>query len=125
MRYEKVPILADAFVVLISGYWRLQRAEKAVETFGRMKDYECTPNLDVILLALAVYNMMLKSNCRLSCFTITILIDGLCKSGNAQDALNLFDEMSERGILPSKVTFTVIMSGLCQARRTDDAYRLF
>ncbi|KAL0404943.1 UNVERIFIED_CONTAM: Pentatricopeptide repeat-containing protein [Sesamum radiatum] len=138
LRDEKLPVPADAFVVLILGYWRSRKAEKAVETFGRMNDYECKPNLaaynvilhvlvkkDVILLALAVYNMMLKSNCRIGCDTFSVLIDGLCKSGMTEDALNLFDEMTERGILPSRITYTVIMSGLCKAKRTHDAHRLF
>ncbi|KAL0383534.1 UNVERIFIED_CONTAM: hypothetical protein Scaly_0640700 [Sesamum calycinum] len=69
--------------------------------------------------------MILKSNCRIGCDTFSVLIDGLCKSGMTQDALNLFDEMTERGILPSRITYTVIMSGLCKAKRTHDAHRLF
>ncbi|KAI5682865.1 hypothetical protein M9H77_04093 [Catharanthus roseus] len=132
------PITSEAFAVLISAYWRLKKAEKAVDTFGRMKEFDCKPALftynmilhvlvkkNVILLAMAVYNMMLKSNISLNSSTFTILIDGLCKSRKTQDALKLFDEMSERGILPSKITFTVILSGLCQVKRTDEAYRLF
>ncbi|KAL6498663.1 hypothetical protein OROGR_028210 [Orobanche gracilis] len=138
LRNEKLFISPDAFVVLILGYWRLKRAEQAVETFGRMKDYECRPNLSacnvilnvlvkkgVILLALAVYNMMLKLNYQIQCDTFNILIDGLCKSGMTQDALQLFDEMTERGILPSVITYTVIISGLCKAKRTHDAHKLF
>ncbi|KAK6120810.1 hypothetical protein DH2020_045438 [Rehmannia glutinosa] len=138
LRDEKVSVSANAFVVLILGYWRLRKAEKAVETFGRMKDYNCKPNLaacnvilnvlvkkNVILLALAVYNMMLKSNYRVRCDTFSVLIDGLCKSGMTQDALRLFDEMTERGILPSSITYTVILSGLCKAKRTHDAHKLF
>ncbi|KAI3448878.1 hypothetical protein Pfo_005543 [Paulownia fortunei] len=138
LRNEKLPISANAFVVLILGYWRLRKAEKAVETFGKMKDYGCKPNLascnvilhvlvkkDVILLALAVYNMMLKLNCRMGCDTFSVLIDGLCKSGMTQDALRLFDEMTERGILPNSITYTVIISGLCKTKRTHDAHNLF
>lgn len=127
-----------AFAVMISAYWKIKKAEKAVETFGRMRQFDCKPDLfvynwilhvvvkkNVILLALAVYNMMLKSNNRPNSSTFNILIHGLCKSGKTQDALNLFDEMRERGVLPNKTTYTVILSGLCQAKRTDDALRLF
>ncbi|GFP78966.1 pentatricopeptide repeat-containing protein at1g79540 [Phtheirospermum japonicum] len=138
LRDAKLSISANAFVVLISGYWRLRNAEKAVETFGRMKDYGCKPNLaacnmilnvlvkkGVILLALAVYNMMLKSNYIIRCDTFNVLIDGLCKSGMTKDALRLFDEMTDRGILPSAITYTVVISGLCKAKRTHDAHNLF
>ncbi|CAN4083442.1 unnamed protein product [Withania somnifera] len=130
-------ITSYAFAALIWGYWMVNTPEKAVESFGRMSDFGCKPNLftynmilhitvqkDAILLALAVYNVMLKLNSKPNCSTFSILIDGLCKSGRTHDALKLFDEMSETGVLPSKITYTVILSGLCQAKRTDDAHRL-
>ncbi|XAR68504.1 hypothetical protein NMG60_11003643 [Bertholletia excelsa] len=133
-----VPISADAFTVLISGYFKAHMPDEAVEAFGRMKDFNCKPDLhtynvilhvmvrrEVILLALAVYNMMLKSNCAPNCATFTMLIDGLCKSGNTEDALKLFDEMIARGTQPNRITYTVIILGLCKAKRTDEAYRLF
>ncbi|KAI3526057.1 hypothetical protein L1887_05227 [Cichorium endivia] len=131
-------IPSDAFAVLIAGYWETKNAEKAVESFGKMKDFDCQPNLftynlilhilvnkGMVLLALAVYNLMLKLNCHLNCSTYTILIDGLCKSAKISDALNLFEEMTQRGIVPSKITYTVVLSGLCQAKRINDAYHLF
>ncbi|XP_027071461.1 pentatricopeptide repeat-containing protein At1g79540 [Coffea arabica] len=132
------PMDSAALAVLISAYWKIKNAEKAVETFGKMREFDCTPDLyvyniilhvvvkkDVILLALALYNMMLKSNCRPNCSTFNILIHGLCKSGKTQDALHLFDEMRDLGLLPNKTTYTMILLGLCQAKRTDDAHRLF
>lgn len=135
---EGSSLSSNAFSALLWAYWKLNKPEKAVETFGRMKELDCKPHLstynmilhilvqkDVILLALAVYNMMLKSNSKLNSSTFTILIGGLCKSGKTQDAQKLFDEMSVRGIFPSKLTYTVILSGLCQAKRIDDAFRLF
>lgn len=138
LRNEEKSISADVFAILILGYWRLKNAEKAVETFGRMKDYECKPNLfscnvilhvlvqkDVVLLALSVYNMMLKLNISMGCSTFNVLIDGLCKNGMTEAALNLFDEMTSRGILPNRITYTVIISGLCKAKRISDAYDLF
>ncbi|KAJ9543248.1 hypothetical protein OSB04_022955 [Centaurea solstitialis] len=131
-------IPSDAFAVLIDGYWKMNDAEKAVESFGKMKDFDCEPNLftynlilhvlvnkGMVLLALAVYNMMLKLNSHLNCSTYSILINGLCKSEKTSDALQLFDEMTKKGIVPTKVTYTVVLSGLCQAKRMDDAYRLF
>lgn len=124
-----VSVPSDAFTVLIAGYWKLRMGDKAVEVFGRMKDFDCKPDLyafnvalhvmvekEVILLALAVYNVMLKSNCAPNVATYTILIDGLCKSGKTQDALRLFDEMIERGVQPNKITYTVILSGLWSSK---------
>ncbi|VFQ72206.1 unnamed protein product [Cuscuta campestris] len=138
VRNSAMPIYPDAFAVMISAYWKLDKAEMAIECFERMKDFDCRANLctynsilhglvqkGVILLALAVYSKILKSNCLPNSSTFNILIDGLCKSGNTPDALKLFDEMCERGISPSRTTYTVVLSGLCQARRINDACRLF
>ncbi|XP_017982149.1 PREDICTED: pentatricopeptide repeat-containing protein At1g79540 [Theobroma cacao] len=130
-------IVSDAFKVLISGYSKLGLDEKAVECFGKMKDFDCKPDVftyntilyvmvrrKVLLLALAVYNQMLKNNYKANRATFSILIDGLCKNGKTEDALNMFDEMTQRGIEPNRCSYTIIVSGLCQADRADDACRL-
>ncbi|XP_051116808.1 pentatricopeptide repeat-containing protein At1g79540 [Andrographis paniculata] len=135
---KKIPIPADAFAVLMLGYWRLGKAEKAVATYSKMKNYECEPNLavynvlldvlvkkGVILLAMAIYNKLMKSNLMMGCDTYNTLLDGLCKSGMTKTTLKLFDEMTVRGISPNRITYTVIVSGLCKEKRTDEAYKLF
>ncbi|KAF9679626.1 hypothetical protein SADUNF_Sadunf06G0034300 [Salix dunnii] len=132
----KVP--NDAFLVLIKVYLKMGLTDKAMETFGSMRDFDCTPDvytynmiLDVLihknflLLALTVYTRMMKVNCLPNVATFSILIDGLCKSGNIKDALHLFDEMTQRGVLPDAFTYCVVISGLCRSKRVDDAYRLF
>ncbi|KAK9672129.1 hypothetical protein RND81_12G078700 [Saponaria officinalis] len=137
MRKCGIGIHPEAFVVLISGYFQAGFAEKAVEMFGKMKEFDCKPNVftynailhvmvqkDVVLLALAVYSQMLKFNCLPNVATYSILIDGLCKSGKLEDALSLFDEMTERGILPNTVTYTIVLLGLCQAERPHEARAL-
>ncbi|GMH29393.1 hypothetical protein Nepgr_031236 [Nepenthes gracilis] len=133
-----VSIPSDAFLVLISSFWKVGIPEKAVESFGMMREFECKPDVftynailyvmvqkEVFLLALAVYNQMLKSNCSPNRATYSILIDGLCKSGKTQDAVNMFDEMTQRGISPDNVTYTIVLSGLCHAKRPSDAQMLF
>lgn len=137
LKISRVPITSYPFAVLIAAYAKFGMATQAVESFGRMKEFDCKPDVftynsilyvmvkkEVLLLALAVYNMMLKSNCGPSCSTYGILIQGLCSTGKLRDALQLVDEMTQRGISPDKVTYTIILSGLCQANRTTDAKRL-
>ncbi|PRQ30281.1 putative tetratricopeptide-like helical domain-containing protein [Rosa chinensis] len=132
-----IRIGCDAFSVLIRGYDKLGIAEKAVEAFSRMKDFDCKPDVytynavlyvlvrkEVFLLALAVYNQMLKCNLSPSRTTYSILINGFCKSRKTQDAIQMFDEMTQRGIAPNTVTYTIIISGLCKAKRAHDAHRL-
>jgi pentatricopeptide repeat protein len=134
----QIPITSNAFRVLIAGYVKMGMAEKAVEAFSTMKDFDCKPDVftyncilhvmvqkEVFLLALAVYNQMLRSNCSPDLATYNILINGFYKTGKTQDALKLFDEIIQRGISPNEITCTIIVSGLCQAKRLDEAHRLF
>ncbi|TYG72281.1 hypothetical protein ES288_D04G007800v1 [Gossypium darwinii] len=132
-----VVIVPNIFKILISGYSKMGLEEKAVECFGKMKYFDCKPDLftfnaiiyvmiskKVLLLALAVYNQMLKSNYKPNRATFSILLNGLCKNGKTEDALKMFDEMTLRGIEPNRCIYTIIISGLCRADRADDACRL-
>ncbi|KAM6556761.1 hypothetical protein CsatB_003780 [Cannabis sativa] len=133
-----LPIASHAFTVLIKGFSKLGMAEKAVESFGRMRDFNCKPNVityncilyimlrnQVFLLALAVYNEMLKLNFSPNVTTYNVLIGGLFKCNKIQDALKMFDEMTQRGFIPNEITYTIIISGLCQEKRLDEARSLF
>ncbi|ONI11768.1 hypothetical protein PRUPE_4G124200 [Prunus persica] len=146
-----LPIGSAAFAVLINGYAKLDMAEKAVETFGRMKDFNCKPNAfaynailyvmvrkELFLLALAVYNQMLKSNHSPSRNTYDILMNGFCKTRQTQDALQMFDEMTQRGSIGEAYAllrsferdgyvlglngYTCLIHGLFIAGRFDEAH---
>lgn len=132
-----IDIPSDAFLVLVLGYWKAGNVEKAIESFGKMKEFDCKPDVyaynailyvivqkELLLLAFAVYNKMLKLSCCPNIATYSILLQGLCKSGKMQDALELFDEMTERGISPNSITYTIVLSGLCHAKRACDAEML-
>lgn len=138
LKDSSTEISSDAFSVLIEAYSKAGMAEKAVQSFGMMKDFECKPNIfaynlilhvlvrrEAFLLALAVYNQMLKCNLNPNVVTYSILIHGFCKTSKTQEALVLFDEMTDRDVLPNEITYSIILSGLCQAKKIDDAQRLF
>nr|POE92309.1 pentatricopeptide repeat-containing protein [Quercus suber] len=139
---------------LISGYAQVGIAEKAVEVFSTKKDFDCRSDVfiynsvlpvmvqkQVLLLAIAVYNQMLKLNCHSNVTTYSILIDGLCKNGITKDAFQLFDEMTrrgerldeslkllnlkkERGQCPDVITYNALLNGFCKFGRVDEAYGL-
>lgn len=134
-----VSVDSYCFRVLISAYAKMGMAEKAVESFGRMKEFDCRPDVftyNVILrvmmreevffmLAFAVYNEMLKCNCAPNRYTFAILMDGLYKKGRMGDAQKMFDDMTGRGISPNRVTYTILISGLCKRGNVEDARKLF
>ena len=40
-------------------------------------------------------------------------MDGAFRSGNAQEALSLYQEMTRLGLCPHKFTYSIIVRGLC------------
>ncbi|XP_043714385.1 pentatricopeptide repeat-containing protein At5g57250, mitochondrial [Telopea speciosissima] len=55
----------------------------------------------------------------------SIVIDGLCKSGYLNRALDLCDTMKKKGIAPNIVTYNSVIYGLCQQGCLIEALRLF
>ena len=139
LKSSGVSVDSYCFLVLISAYANMGSAEKAVESFGRMKEFDCRPDVFTynavlrvmmrkevfFMLAFAVYNEMLKCNCAPNRYTFGVLMDGLYKKGRMNDAQKMFDDMTARGILPDRVTYTILISGLCQRGSVEDARKLF
>ncbi|CAN7041787.1 unnamed protein product [Brassica rapa subsp. trilocularis] len=139
LKSSGVSVDSYCFLVLISAYAKMGSAEKAVESFGRMKEFGCRPDVFTynavlrlmmrkevfFMLAFAVYNEMLKCNCAPNRYTFGVLMDGLYKKGRMNDAQKMFDDMTGRGILPDRVTYTILISGLCQRGSVEDARKLF
>ncbi|GAU16605.1 hypothetical protein TSUD_233570 [Trifolium subterraneum] len=53
------------------------------------------------------------------------MLDGLCKDGNVQEALNLFGLMRQKGTIPEIVIYTAVVEGYTKAHKADDAIRIF
>ncbi|KAJ1382595.1 Tetratricopeptide-like helical domain superfamily [Sesbania bispinosa] len=138
LKKSGVLITSESIRALIRSYSLMGLTEKAVETFGRMHELDCKPDIhtyntilkavlrkELFLLAFAVYSMVLKSNCCPDEYTYNMLIDGFCKSGDIEGALETLTDMDQSDTLPDIITFTTIMSGLCQMKKVDEANRLF
>ncbi|KAK0580678.1 hypothetical protein LWI29_004950 [Acer saccharum] len=150
-----VPVTSNAFHVLISGYAKAGACEKVLESFGKMKEFDCVPDVSVyntilhavlrkqvFLLALALYNQMLKSNCRVDeAFALlrsfekeddfklqlrgySSLIDGLFRVRRYDEAYAWYRKMFEVNIKPDVVLYTVMIRGLSDAGKVKDAVKL-
>lgn len=53
------------------------------------------------------------------------MLDGLCKDGLVQQAMDLFRTMREKGNIPEVVVYTAVVEGFCKAHKVDDANRIF
>jgi pentatricopeptide repeat protein len=53
--------------------------------------------------------------------TYNSLINGLCKRGRIQEALNLFEKLQAEGIQPDSITYNTLICWLCREGAFDDA----
>ncbi|XP_073064981.1 uncharacterized protein [Primulina eburnea] len=125
LRNEKAPVYADAFVVLILGYWRLKNAEKVVETFGKMKDYECLCKAKRTDDALRLLNLMKSKGCRPDIITYNSLLHGLCKFGRVNEALLLLQSFKNEGYHVEIQGFSCLIEGLIRTKQIGMAEELF
>ncbi|KAF6145527.1 hypothetical protein GIB67_012515 [Kingdonia uniflora] len=67
---------------------------------------------------------MNAKDCSPTVVTYTSLIHGPCLSNILDEAMELFEEMSRKGIEPNMVTFSSLMDGLCKGGRSLQALKL-
>ena len=53
------------------------------------------------------------------------LIHGLRKVGRVEEAVEKFEEISEKGLVPDVVIYNIMIGGLCKKGMLMEAYRLF
>lgn len=137
IKKSEAEVSCCAFQLLIEGYSKLGMHEKAVETFGKLKDFDCSPNVhtynkllvvilqkELFLLALAVYSKMKKSDCLPNCDTYVTLIDGFRRGGQINNAIKVFDEMLMAGVSPNVFAYTSVIIGLCQSKNISNALKV-
>ncbi|KAL3585310.1 hypothetical protein D5086_012177 [Populus alba] len=92
----------DAFFVLIKVYLKMGLTDKAMETFGSMRDFDCSPDV----------------------YTYNMILDGLAEAGKVRDALELLNEMTESGVVPDTVCYNVLIKGFCDMGLLSEARSL-
>ncbi|XP_071730082.1 pentatricopeptide repeat-containing protein At3g14580, mitochondrial [Rutidosis leptorrhynchoides] len=80
-----------------------------------------TKNFDVIH---KVYSSAGRLGVEIDSCCLNIMIKGLCKNGDVDDALKVFDEFPKQGCKPNVRTFSALMHGLYKLGRVDEAFAL-
>ncbi|PWA58577.1 Pentatricopeptide repeat-containing protein [Artemisia annua] len=114
-----------SFNIVISGLCKAREVDKAFGIFNKMKNFDCLPDS-------VTYNTLMNGCCRVGkvdkahkllrevcrvdgcsadVVTFTSVISGYCKVGQMEEALNLYNNMIDRGIRPNTITFNVIIDG--------------
>ncbi|KAK2651136.1 hypothetical protein Ddye_018625 [Dipteronia dyeriana] len=100
---SKDQILPDALTynVLIDGFCRGGKVDKAMKIMEFMRNNGCSPNV----------------------FNYTTLMNGLCKEG-LEEVNEFFDGMKTFPLKPDAVGYTTLINCLCRAGRTNEAMEL-
>ncbi|CAA7039195.1 unnamed protein product [Microthlaspi erraticum] len=75
-------------------------------------------------MALDLLRKMEERKIKLDAAKYNIIIDGLCKDGKLDDAINLFNEMEMKGIKANVITYNTLIGGLCKDGRWNDGAEL-
>ena len=75
-----------------------------VHLLALKKSYEC------LQLVLDFFYWMVESGIEVSVYSLTVVVDGLCWSGEGKRGRELVEEMIGRGIKPNVVTFNVMLN---------------
>ncbi|RZC80962.1 hypothetical protein C5167_043532, partial [Papaver somniferum] len=57
--------------------------------------------------------------------TYGTMLDGLCKNGKIEEAIELFESMEGIGALANIEMYTILIHGLCRADQLEDARKMF
>eukprot|EP00250_Pteridium_aquilinum_P008345 c17869_g1_i1 orf=130-2601(+) len=101
--FHKVMPNLISYTAMIQGSCKKGKLDKAKALLSQMKELECAPNL--------------------SCYTQ--LIVGLSKSKERlMQSFELFEEMLERGVVPSDALPSILMNNFCKAKQQDVIMKL-
>ncbi|KAM0952241.1 putative tetratricopeptide-like helical domain superfamily [Dioscorea sansibarensis] len=120
------------YTSLIDGYCKRSRLGDALETYDGMVKSGEKPNL-------VTYNAFVHGLCKaesvdvakhvaentkMDVFTCNTLMNGYCSSMRIEEALNLYEEMRERGVMVNVVTYNVLINHLCKLKCFQEAKEL-
>ncbi|GMH10710.1 hypothetical protein Nepgr_012551 [Nepenthes gracilis] len=135
-------VMPDVFTfnILIRGFCMSSMTDEGFRFFNEMSRFQCDP--DVV-----TYNTLVDGLCRAgkvknarnlvkgmctkreelspNAVTYTTLIRGYCVQKDIAEALDVFEEMLDRGLNPNKITYNTLIQGLCEAKRFDKIKELF
>ncbi|XP_050111937.1 pentatricopeptide repeat-containing protein At1g62910-like [Malus sylvestris] len=136
--FFKLGFDVTTYTTLINGFLLKNREAEAAALFNKMMEKgNCKP--DVVTFGTLVKGLCLKGTntaaiqllkkmegaCKPDVVVYSTIIDSFCKDTLVVDALNLFSEMTSKGIAPDIITYTSFIHGFCKVENWKEAKRLF
>ncbi|XAR71514.1 hypothetical protein NMG60_11028824 [Bertholletia excelsa] len=124
---------------LIDGYCRVGQVDQGLKLWDALKSKNLSPN--VYTFAILINSLCKENRLNEACdllrqlkwredivpqpFIYNPVIDGLCKSGNVDEANVIVAEMEAKKCNPDKVTFTILIIGHCMKGKMSEAINIF
>ncbi|CAH1412615.1 unnamed protein product [Lactuca virosa] len=139
MNVVRVPVNAYTISIVIKCCCQMHRTNEGFAVLGYGFKHNILPNVctfstllnglvleDRVLKAERLFKKLIKEAlCEPNAIMYSIMIKGLCKSGNNDTAIALLKLMDEKGCKPNVVTYNTIIDSLCKDKMVDDALNLF
>ncbi|KAM7269205.1 hypothetical protein ACFE04_024702 [Oxalis oulophora] len=126
------------FNTLIDGYCKLLKIENALELINVMFSHGVIP--DVITYnsmlnglckagkfedVMETFKMMIENNCEPNLITYNITMESLCKARKLNEAVDLLEEISNKGLSLDSVCLGTLINGFSNNGDLDGAHKLF
>ncbi|VFQ59068.1 unnamed protein product [Cuscuta campestris] len=127
------------FTSLINGHCQSGDLDHGLKLWNEMNEKKLFPNaytFSIVIHALCQKNRITEA-CKIlkqlkwrsdivpKPFIYNPVVDGLCKSGNLEQANAIAADMEEKGCHHDKITFTILILGHCMKGRMIDAVNIF
>lgn len=70
--------------------------------------------------SIKLWNELLSCGCLPNDFTFATMVDGYCRQGRLEQALELCSKMWKEGLRPDVVTCSALLNGLCKSGRIQE-----
>ncbi|KAI3702743.1 hypothetical protein L6452_28495 [Arctium lappa] len=140
IKLEKRCRLSDGFFYNVIRIYGLGggRINRAIDTLFDMPSYSCWPTSKTFNFVLnllvntkqfdvirEVFMAAGRLGVEIDVCCLNIMIKGLCKNGDVNGALQVFDEIPQQKCKPNVRTFSALIHGLCESSRIEEAFSLF
>ncbi|XP_019158037.1 PREDICTED: putative pentatricopeptide repeat-containing protein At1g12700, mitochondrial [Ipomoea nil] len=138
MRIKGIPIDVYTINIVMGVYCRSSRVDCGFCVLGVV--FKCGFEFDVVTFTTLIKGLVLDNNiveavglfkklvrenvCKVDQITYGVLINGLCKAGHTQNALDLLTVMQEEGPKPNTIVYNTVIDSLCKDRMVDKALGL-
>nr|GME18535.1 putative pentatricopeptide repeat-containing protein At1g12700, mitochondrial [Ipomoea batatas] len=138
MRIKSIPISVYTINILVDVYCRSCRVDCGFCLLGMT--FKCGLEFNVVTFTTLIKGLFLDNKivegvglfkklvrenvCKVDQITYGSVINGLCKAGHTQNALDLLIVMQEEGPKPNTIAYNIVIDSLCKDRIVDQALGL-